>query len=109
MKLSPIPRVVLTTPVTITIGSGQTRYGETASTTTWTGFCRFEEKMERTLDAERRLITLSGHIYTVDDPAPDVDLADGTVTIGTRSWTIYKGIRYRNPDNTIHHVKIMLR
>ena len=109
MKLAPIPRILMTTPVTVVVSTGQTRYGEPLASVTWTGYCRLVEKLERTLDAERRLVTLSGHIYLDEDPAPGIDIADGTVTVGSKTWVIYKGERQRNPDNTVHHVKIMMR
>lgn len=109
MKLAPIPAYILSTPVTISVEAGQSRTGEALTTVTWTGKCRLVEKTENRIDAERRLITLSGHVYLGVDPAPGTALEGGTVAIGTKSWQIFKADRQYNPDGTVHHVKLLLR
>lgn len=68
------------------------------------------EKSTRILDAEKRLIQLSGHLYMAGDIAPSLTVIEGgTVTIGGRTWQTYSAERPRNPDGTVHHTKLYLR
>jgi len=109
MIFAPIPENALATPVTIVISTGQTVYGGTTDLTV-SGRCRLIEKTTQRLDAERRLITLSGTVYLSGDIVPGLDVIEGgTVTIGSRSWQIYSAERPRNPDGTVHHTKLLLK
>jgi hypothetical protein len=93
MKLPPIPESVLTMPVEIVIKTGQDPYGN-ATGLTISGNCRLVEKSTRILDAEKRLIQLSGHLYMAGDIAPSLSVIEGgTVTIGGRTWQIYSAER----------------
>lgn len=109
MRLAPIPGYLLKTTVTIVIGTGQSVYGVTTNTTV-TGYCRYDEKSIKKIDAEKRLISLSGVIFMNGDIAPSLPVIEsGTVTIGGKTWEIYSAERPRNPDGSVHHTEIFLR
>lgn len=109
MQLTKIPAVMLKTPVTVVIGTGQDAYGKPTNLTV-TGNCFLIEKTEQRLDAERRLITLSGSIYLDGDIAPALPVIEGgTATIGGRTWAIYKADRPKGPNGKTHHTKLYLR
>lgn len=109
MKFAPIPTNILTTPVIVTIESGQDVYGGSTELTV-TGMCRLVEKSKQVLDADRRLIVLAGWIYLSGDIAPELNVIEsGKVTIGTSSWRIHSAERLRNPDSSVHHTKLFLR
>lgn len=68
--------------------------------------CSFSEKQKQVLDAQRRMVTLEGMLLFPGDIAPDVAELAGTVEIGGRRWTIYRGSRARNPDGTVNFTQL---
>lgn len=109
MGLTKIPASMLQTDVTVILGTGQDPYGNTTGLTI-SGKCYLVEKTEQRLDAEKRLVTLSGSIYMDGDIAPSLSVIEGgTVTINGRTWNVYAAERPRGPSKAVHHTKLYLR
>lgn len=70
--------------------------------------CNWQDAPRQVLDAERRLIQLSGSALFSGDIAPEVDVLAGTVEIYGTTWTIHKGTKCRNPDGTVNYTKLEL-
>ena len=70
--------------------------------------CNYSDAPKQIVDKEKRLVQLSGVALFNGDIAPEVKLLVGTVTTDSGTWTIYRGIRARNPDGTVNFTKLEL-
>lgn len=96
-------------PVTVSISDGITENGAPNLVASYTGKCNFDEKTKRTRTPDGMLVELAGVITIGKDIAPSLDIIDGEVTIGTKTWSIYSAARPRNPDGTINHTRLELK
>ena len=105
-----VPPWVLTTKAKVVLTDGVTVSGAPKIVAELDLMCNFSEKTTRTLDEERRLITLSGALYFTGDIAPTLERFDGYVYIngGDVRREIYRGERGRNFDGTVNFTKLEL-
>ena len=102
----PFPKWILTTAVKVYI-SKLNENGEPAGDLIFAGLCNYDEKSKQILDAERRLVTLSGKVIIEGDIYPD-KLIEGHVEIGEAKKDIFKTARIRNPDGSIFSTELEL-
>ena len=120
-KLPPIPEFLLATPCRVVINKeGINEDGAPEKAVEWTGMCRYSDKASERLTADKKLIVLSGAVQMGENVAPNVDLiTDGYVVIyntiedrdcdsNGKKIDLYKGLRPRNPDGSVHHTTLEL-
>lgn len=105
MKL-PFPTWILKTPVQV-YQVELSEDGEPVETLIYDGLCCLDEKAKQTLDAERRLVRLSGKVIVQGDILPD-KLIEGYVRLGAESRTIFRSARPRNPDGSVFSTELEL-
>ncbi|MEK4512863.1 hypothetical protein [Paenibacillus sp. FSL K6-2524] len=101
----PFPRWNQVTPVKVY----QTEQGRTGEKETliYDKKCFYDEKSRQVMDAERRLVLLSGLILIEGDINPGV-LIEGYVIIDGERKNIYRAKRPRNPDGTVFSTELEL-
>ncbi|WHH58482.1 hypothetical protein [Petroclostridium sp. X23] len=101
----PFPKFLLKTPVKIY----HTELGEEGEIEEllFDGKCFYEEKTRQVLDAERKLVTLSGKVILEGDIYPD-KIIQGYVQFGEIKKDIFKTARPRNPDGTVFSTELEL-
>lgn len=81
--------------------------GEPTEDVIYEGKAIYDEKQRQVLDAERRLILLSGKVIIKGDIAPRQKIS-GYVAINGVDKAIHQVIRPRNPDGTIYSTELDL-
>ncbi len=104
MKL-PFPDWILKTPIKVY----QETQGENGldETLLFDGKCCYEDKTRQVLDAERRLVTLSGKAIFKGDLNPG-QLIEGYIQVGEVKKTIFRTSRPLNPDGTVFSTELEL-
>lgn len=102
----PFPKWILNTPVKV-YQTFINEDGEPVETLLYDGLCNYNEKSKQTLDAERRLVTLSGKVIIEGDINPG-KLIEGYIKIGDIKKDIYKSSRPRNPDGSVFSTELEL-
>lgn len=102
----PFPKWILNTPLNI-YQTYINEDGEPEEKLIYEGKCSYDEKSKQTLDAERRLVTLSGKVIVEGDINPD-KLIEGYIKIGELKKDIYKSSRPRNPDGSVFSTELEL-
>ena len=102
----PFPKWILNTPVKI-YETFLNEDGEPEENLIYDGLCNYNEKSKQTLDAERRLVTLSGKVIVEGDINPG-KLIEGYIKIGDIKKDIYKSSRPRNPDGSVFSTELEL-
>lgn len=102
----PFPDWILKTPVQV-YQTELSEDGEPVEELIFDGLCCYDEKMKQVLDAERRLVTLSGKAIFKGDINPD-KLIEGFVQVGEVKRTIFRAQRPRNPDGSVFSTELEL-
>lgn len=102
----PFPRWILVTPVQVFL-TQLSEDGEPVEELIFDGLCSYDEKARTVMDAERRLVRLSGQIIIEGDINPDKPI-EGFVRIGGADKTIYRFRRPRNPDGSVFSTELEL-
>ena len=102
----PFPEWILVTPVKI-YQTEINEDGEPVETLLYDGLCNYSEKSKQTLDAERRLISLSGKVIIKGDINPG-KLIEGYIQIGEIKRDIFRSSRPRNPDGSVFSTELDL-
>lgn len=105
MKL-PFPRWILVTPIKV-YQTELNEDGEPVEELIYGGLCRYDEKIRQTLNAERKLVTLTGKIIIEGDINPD-KIIQGFVELGEGKRDIFKASRPRNPDGSVYSTELEL-
>lgn len=107
-KLPPIAKAFLTTDYVATLyEKGIDEDGKKIVHSNITGKCAFSEKRKQVMNAEKQIIQLEGSAIMSGDIAPNLkEFANGTITINGCTYKIYRVMRPRNPDGTIHHTTV---
>ncbi len=71
------------------------------------GLAIYDEKQRQVVDAERRLVVLSGKVIIEGDINPKKKI-EGFVEIGDDTKAIFGVIRPRNPDGSIYSTELDL-
>lgn len=82
--------------------------GEPVETTLYEGKCIYTDKSKSILDAEKRLITLTGKVVIEGDINPG-KIIKGYVKIGENKKIIYSVERPLNPDGTVFSTELSLQ
>lgn len=102
----PFPRWNANTPVKVfkrTVDTG----GEPSEDVMFDDLAIYDEKQRQVLDAERRLVMLSGKVIIEGDIAPG-KIIEGHVEIDGDTKSIFSAIRPRNPDGTVYSTELDL-
>ena len=102
----PFPKWILNTQVEV-YQTFINEDGEPEENLIYDGLCNYNEKSKQTLDAERRLVTLSGKVIVEGDINPG-KLIEGFIKIGELKKDIYKSSRPRNPDGSVFSTELEL-
>lgn len=102
----PFPEWILVTPVKI-YQTYINEDGEPIDNLIFEGSCNYSEKSKQTLDAERRLISLSGKVIVKGDINPG-KLIEGYIQIGEIKRNIFRTSRPRNPDGSVFSTELDL-
>lgn len=102
----PFPKWLLKTPIKI-YHTYINEDGEPVEDLIYDGLSIYNEKGRNTLDAERRLVTLSGTVIVEGDIYPS-KLIEGFIKIGDIKKDIYKSSRPRNPDGSVFSTELEL-
>lgn len=81
--------------------------GEPVEELLFDGLCFYDEKSRQVLDAERRLVLLSGLIVIEGDIRPGQTI-EGFVLIGEEQKNIFRTRRPRNPDGSVFSTELEL-
>lgn len=110
MRKLPFPSHLLNTHCVAKLNlDGLNEQGAPAAALTWEGKVIFSEKSRTTVTADNRIIRLEGQIIARGDIAPSLEvISDGEVSVGGRTYTVYRSERARNPDGSIHHTVLEL-
>lgn len=101
----PFPKWNQVTPVKV-YQTEQGRYGE-EETLIYDDKCFYDEKSRQVLDAERRLVLLSGLIVIEGDVNPG-KVIEGYVVVDGARKSIYRAKRPRNPDGSVFSTELEL-
>jgi hypothetical protein len=106
-----VPDWVCTTPIDLVIDSeGLTEDGEPTTTTISGLLCNYQDGGKAVLDAEQKIIYVSGRAYFNGDIAPSMtNLTGGEAYIFGEKREILQGFKRRNPDGTVNHTEIQFR
>ncbi|SDY13261.1 hypothetical protein [Eubacterium barkeri] len=102
----PFPDFLLNTSVRI-VQSTINEDGESSEILLYDGKAIYDEKSRSVLDAQRRLVTLSGKIIAKGDIYPG-QLLEGYVEVGPDKKFIYNAARIRNPDGSVFSTELDL-
>lgn len=102
----PFPKWILVTPVKI-YQTYTNEDGEPVESLIYDGLCNYSEKSKQTLDAERRLVTLSGKVIVEGDINLG-KLIEGYVQVGEIKKDIFRTSRPRNPDGSVFSTELEL-
>lgn len=105
MKL-PFPRWIAKTPVKV-YQTQLSEDGEPVEEIIFDGLSCYDEKSRQVMDAERRLVQLSGLVIIEGDINPGKTI-EGLVEIGGERKTIYRAKRPRNPDGSVFSTELEL-
>lgn len=101
----PFPSWNQVTPVEV-YQTEQGRHGET-ETLIYDGKCFYDERSRQVLDAERRLVLLSGLIIIEGDINPG-KVIEGYAVVGGERKNIFRSKRPRNPDGSVFSTELEL-
>ncbi|BFH13528.1 hypothetical protein WJ0W_006209 [Paenibacillus melissococcoides] len=102
----PFPKWNQVTPVKV-YQTELSEDGEPVEDLIFDGLCCYDEKSRQVLDAERRLVLLSGLIVIEGDIRPGKTI-EGFVEIGTEQKNIFRTRRPRNPDGSVFSTELEL-
>lgn len=81
--------------------------GEPSEVVMFDDLAIYDEKQRQVLDAERRLVVLSGKVIIKGDINPGKKI-EGFVKIDNDTKAIFGAIRPRNPDGTVYSTELDL-
>lgn len=102
----PFPKWNQVTPVKV-FENKINELGEPVERVLYDGLAFYDEKQRQVLDAERRLVVLSGKVIIEGDIAPGKTIS-GYVKIDSDTKSIFGVQRPRNPDGTIYSTELDL-
>ena len=102
----PFPKFLAKTPVKV-FDTEINQDGEPEETILFDGKCIYTDKSKTIVDAEKRLITLTGKVVIEGDINPG-EIIKGHVKIGNNKKIIYSSERPLNPDGTVFSTEINL-
>lgn len=106
-----VPDWVCTTPIELTIeGEGLTEDGAPIEDFHATLLGNWQDGGRTVLDAEQKIIHVSGRAYFNGDICPSIsNITGGYATIFEELREIQQGFKRRNPDGTVNHTEILFK
>lgn len=103
-----VPERVCKTPVHVVIfGEGLDENGGPIKVYEGDLFCNYQDKGRRVLNAEQKVVQLTGTALMHTDPFPAVPvITDGEITAYGVKRRIWQGEKARNPDGTVNYVRL---
>lgn len=102
----PYPKWLPKIPVKV-YWEGTDSDGEYMEELIYDGPAFLDEKSRQVLDAERRLVMLTGLVIIEGDIYPDKPI-QGYVVVNGQHKAIHSTLRPRNPDGTVYSTELML-
>lgn len=102
----PFPKWLPKIPVKV-YWEGTDSDGEYMEELIYDGPAFLDEKSRQVLDAERRLVMLTGLVIIEGDIYPDKPI-QGYVVVNGQHKAIHSTLRPRNPDGTVYSTELML-
>ncbi len=102
----PFPKWILNTPVKV-YKTELSEDGEPVESVLFDGLAFYESKSRQVLDAERRLVTLTGKVIIEGDINPGKPI-EGIVKVEGQERIIFQAIRPKNPDGTVFSTELEL-
>lgn len=102
----PFPWWILKTPIKV-YQTDLNEDGEPIEELIFDGLCCYDEKSRQVMDAERRLVQLSGKVIIQGDILPE-RLIEGYVMFGEIKRSIFRAARPRNPDGSVFSTELEL-
>lgn len=102
----PFPKWILNTPLKVYL-TEINEDGEPVEEILFDGLASYDEKSRQKLDAERKLVTLSGIVIIEGDIAPG-RIIEGLVKVNGVEKSIFSTVRPRNPDGSVFSTELDL-
>lgn len=102
----PFPKWLPKIPVKV-YWEGTDSDGEYVEELIYEGLAFLDEKSRQVLDAERRLVMLTGLVIIEGDIYPGKPI-QGYVVVNGQHKAIHSTLRPRNPDGTVYSTELML-
>lgn len=102
----PFPNWILKTPVKV-YQTEINEDGEPVEELIFDGLCCYDEKSRQVMDAERRLVQLSGKAIVKGDILPN-KIVQGYAVFGEIKRSIFRAARPRNPDGSVFSTELEL-
>ncbi|SEU32717.1 hypothetical protein [Paenibacillus sp. NFR01] len=102
----PYPRWINNATVQV-VSTELSEDGEPVETPLYAGPANYDEKSKQVMDAERRLVRLSGKVIIEGDIAPGQQI-EGLVRVGGVERTIFRSERPKNPDGSVFSTELEL-
>ena len=86
---------------------GVNKYGEPLEEKPMVLRCNYQDRAKTVLDAEKKVVQLSGTALFPGDIAPDLPaISGGTLIVNDMRRKIYQGRKSRNPDGTVNYSEL---
>lgn len=86
---------------------GVNKYGEPLEEKPMVLRCNYQDRAKTVLDAEKKVVQLSGTALFPGDIAPDLPaISGGTLIVNGMRRKIYQGRKNRNPDGTVNYSEL---
>lgn len=102
----PFPTWILKTPIRV-YQTEINEDGEPVEEIIFDGLCCFDQKSKQVMDAERRLVRLTGKVIIQGDILPGKQI-EGYVKFGEDKRSIYSSARPYNPDGSVFSTELEL-
>lgn len=105
-----IEKRVCKTPILVQIEQeGYGNFGEPLEEITFEGTCNYQDKAKTVLNAEKKIVEVTGSAYLPGDICPELPvISGGTATVFEMERRIAVGTKARNPDGTVNYCVLEL-
>ena len=108
MRKLPYPKIKPNATITLHCDDGLDDATGAHKTLTWTGLAVINEKHTSNQTSEGKHHTGGSSVYIFHDVFPGTPVLVGTAIIDGINRP-FEGARLRNPDGSVHHVKLVLK
>lgn len=88
---------------------GLNKYGEPLKPVIFEGKCNYQDKARTILNAEKKLVEITGSALIPGDICPELPvISGGTAVIFETKRRLQQGKKARNPDGTVNYTEVLL-